>query len=233
MQCNTRFPIIDDTPILVSDLEYWLNSQREMVFLRTDLPAELYDLLLQYPSPLRDAQKQLYSYLSAPKSSLHTWLTEQLHNQDGLILDLGCGIGLHDREDIIGIDANWTLLQRYPGTKVVADIMNPPFRAKSVDCLLLINVIDSCTQPFLLLQQADALVKEHGTILFSSPFAWNDGVTPPKEQLSADWVRQFWMQKGYTLQEEEHDWFVQSNPRSRTHYKTICWHITRPPSEEP
>ena len=228
-QCLSVFPVIDETPILVADLEEWFFSQREMVLLRTDLSSEIYEFILQFQSPIREVQKQLYSYLSAPKGTLHNWLTEQLTHQTGRILDLGCGIGLHTRSDIIGVDTNWILLQRYPGKKIIADIMNPPFPAHSFDCILLLNVIDSCTHPFLLLQQADALVKKNGRIIFSSPFSWKDSVTSPTEQLSSDWVYQFWIEKGYNITEEENDWFVQSNPRSQTQYKTICWNITRFP----
>ena len=70
---------------------------------------------------------------------------------------------LHNRKDIIGVDANWTLLSRYPGIKIAADISNPPFFANSVDCILLLNVIDSYEAPFVLLQQVDALLKKGGT----------------------------------------------------------------------
>ena len=224
-QCQTFFPIIDETPLLVSDLPSWFQSQATMLLLRTDLPSSVYDVLLQMPSPLREAQKQLYRYLSAPKSRLHQWVEEKLERQRGSIVDLGCGVGLHERRDILGVELNWTLLQRYPGAKLVADILNPPFSPKSMDCILLLNVLDSCRVPFLLLQQVDALLRDGGTLLFSSPFAWNDAVTEPKEQVQPEWVRLFWEQRGYTVEEEECEWFVQGSPRSCTRYQTLAWEI--------
>ena len=224
-RCQNFFPIIDETPILVSDLEPWFQSQGSMVLLRTDLPSSLYDVLLQLPGPLRDAQKQLYRYLSAPKSQLHQWVHQKLQKQSGDIVDLGCGIGLHTRQDILGVDLNWTLLQRYPGSKLVADMLSPPFSSKSMDCILLLNVLDSCRSPFLLMQQVDALLKENGTLLFSSPFAWNDTVTEPKEQVSPEWVRLFWEQRGYTIEEQECEWFVQASPRSCTRYQALAWEV--------
>jgi SAM-dependent methyltransferase len=227
LDCSASFPIIDETPILLSDLAHWFSSQGEMVFLRTDLPAEIYDLVLGFPGPLRSAQRQLYNYLQAPRSELHDWVERKLQSENGKIVDLGCGIGLHNRNDILGVDLNWTLLQRYPGEKLVADILSPPFSPKSMDCILLLNVLDSCRAPFLLLQQALALLQDAGRILFSSPFAWNDDVTSPKEQLSPEWVRTYFIQEGYTIEEEECSWFVQSSPRSCTRYQTCTWEIYR------
>ena len=104
-------------------------------------------------------------------------------------------------------------------------MLTPPFAPKSLDCILLLNVLDSCRNPFLLMQQADALLLDRGTILFSSPFAWNDTVTDPKEQVDPEWVRFFWEQRGYTVEEEEREWFVQSSPRSLIRYQTLAWEI--------
>ena len=223
--CHAIYPQIDDTLLLLDNHEQWLSSQGPMMLLRTDLSLDCTNFLLHHSRPLRQAQKQLYSYLSAPKGTLHQWVHKHLDLQTGVIVDLGCGIGLHDREDIIGVDANWTLLSRYPGIKIVADISNPPFFANSIDCILLLNVIDSYESPFLLLQQVEALLKKGGTILFSSPFAWNDDITPPREQCSPEQVHHFFTRCGYKIDQEEHTWFVQNSPRSRIQYNILAWHI--------
>jgi SAM-dependent methyltransferase len=227
--CQSSFPIVDETPILLSDLPLWFSSQGEMVFLRTDLPSEIYDLVLGFPGPLRSAQRQLYHYLGAPRSELHDWVERKLQAKRGRIVDFGCGIGLHDRSDVLGVDVNWTLLQRYPGRKLVADILSPPFYPQSMDCILLLNVLDSCREPLLLIQQVLALLHDEGSILFSCPFAWNDDVTSPKEQLNSDWVRHFITEQGYTIEEEECSWFVQGSPRSSTRYQTLAWEIYKKP----
>lgn len=223
--CHSIYPKIDDTLLLVDNHEQWLSSQGPMMLLRTDLSVECTDFLLRHSTSLRHAQKQLYSYLSAPKGTLHQWVHKHLEHQTGVIVDLGCGVGLHNRQDIIGVDANWTLLSRYPGTKVVADISNPPFFAHSLDCILLLNVVDSCETPFLLLQQVDALLKKGGSILFSSPFTWNDDITAPEEQFSPEHVEHFFLSRGYTIKKEEHTWFVQGSPRSCTQYNVFAWYI--------
>lgn len=223
--CHSTYPKIDDTLLLVANHEQWLTSQGLMMLLRNDLSLECTNFLLHHSKELRFAQKQLYSYLSAPQGTLHQWVNTLLEQKKDTIVDLGCGIGLHNREDIIGVDANWTLLSRYPGKKVIADIGNPPFFANSLDCILLLNVIDSHESPFLILQQVDALLKKGGTILFSSPFTWDDDVTPPNEQMSPEQVHHFFTSRGYDIEEEEHTWFVQSSPRSRIAYHVLAWHI--------
>jgi len=223
--CHSMYPQIDDTLLLLSNHEQWLSSQALMMLLRKDLSEPYVNFLLQNSLELRSAQKQLYSYLSAPKGTLHQWVDAHLAQQTGIIVDLGCGIGLHNRDYIIGVDANWTLLSRYPGKKIIADIGNPPFFANSIDCILLLNVLDSHESPFFILQQADALLKKGGTILFCSPFAWNDDITPPKEQCSPQQARHFFVSRGYSIEEEEHTWFIQNTPRSCTQYNVLAWAI--------
>ena len=186
------------------------------MLLRKDLSTAQYNFLLQHPGSLRESQQHLYRYLQAPQSPLHTWLQKELDSIQGTVVDLGCGIGLHDRKDIIGIDLNWTLLQHHPGEKIIADIFALPFCAEQMDCVLLINIFDSISHPFALLQQADALLKRGGSILFSSPFCWDDRITPIKEQQSYAWVQQYLLSTNYQLVEDKCDWFVQMTPNSYT-----------------
>ena len=223
--CHATFPSVDNTLLILANHEQWLSSQGSMMLLRNDLSEECSNFVLNHSKPLRTAQKQLYSYLSAPKGTLHQWGEKHIQHQNGFIVDLGCGIGLHTRTDIIGVDANWTLLSKYPGIKIISDISNPPFFAYSIDCILLLNVIDSYESPFVLLQQIVALLRKGGSILLSSPFTWDDDITPPREQLSPEQVRHFFRSKGYKMEEEEHTWFVRRSPRSCTQYNVIAWHI--------
>ena len=224
--CHSIYPQLDETLLILADHERWITSQGLMMLMRKDLTQDWTNFLLHHSKELRLAQKQLYSYLSAPKGTLHQWVEKHLTSQKGTIVDLGCGIGLHNREDVIGVDANWTLLSKYPGKKIISDISNPPFFADSIDCILLLNVIDSHDAPFLLLQQVDALLRKGGTILLSSPFAWNDDITPPKEQCTPQQIVHFFTSRGYNIEEEEHTWFVQSSPRSCTQYNVFAWYIS-------
>ena len=223
--CHFVYPQIDETLLLLAEHDRWLSSQGLMMLLRKDLSEESSNFLLHHSKELRFAQKQLYSYLSASKGTLHQWVNKHLENQKGIIVDLGCGIGLHNRSDIIGVDANWTLLSRYPGKKIIADISNPPFFANSIDCILLLNVIDSYESPYMLLQQVDALLRKGGTILLSSPFTWDDEVTAPQEQCTPAQVHHFFASRGYTIEEEEHTWFLQNSPRSCTKFNVLTWKL--------
>jgi len=208
----------------LKDLATWFSHQGTQVLLRSDLSPAHYNFLLQLPGTLRDAQKQLYRYLHAPKSPLHSWLETELEVLQGSIIDLGCGIGLHHRKDILGIDLNWSLIQHYPGKKMIADIFALPFQPKQFDAVLLLNIFDSITHPYALLQQADALLKNQGTILFSSPFCWEDQITDIGEQKNYTWVKGFFLSAGYDITEEQHDWFLQLTPNS---YTTHTCHTIR------
>ena len=223
-ECFSTYPVFDDTSIILLDFAAWFAQQGDQMLLRTDLSSAQYNFLLQQPGALRESQQHLYRYLQAAKSPLHTWVQKELNSIHGSIVDLGCGIGLHNRRDIVGIDLNWTLLQHYPGEKIVADIFALPFCAEQMDCVLLINIFDSISHPFALLQQADALLKQGGTLLFSSPFCWDDHITLITEQQSYAWVRQFFVSANYLVLEDKKDWFVQRTPNS---YTTHSCHTIR------
>lgn len=77
---------------------------------------------------------------------------------------------------------------RAPNAKmalVCADVLDPPFEAHAFTRLLAANLLDSVSNPWLLLQQLAAATRERGWLAVSSPFAWRAEVTPRERWLSA------------------------------------------------
>lgn len=66
---------------------------------------------------------------------------------------------------------------------VAADAREPPLRPGAFALVLALNLLDSITHPRELLLQARALLAPGGALLLSSPFNWNDEVTPPARRL--------------------------------------------------
>lgn len=64
------------------------------------------------------------------------------------------------------------------GGAVVANAADPPFLAEAFDAVVLSNVLDSCRDPFTTLAQCDALVKVGGTLVVTSAYAFQEGITP-------------------------------------------------------
>ena len=228
VSCKTVFPIVDETAIVLKDMDTWFSQQADQLFMRRDLPQEQFAYLLSFPSTIRKGQLLVSQYLQAPHSPLHEWIQKELASMAGDILDVGCGCGLHNRDDVLGIDLNWALLQHFPGKKLVADILDPPLERECADVILAINVLDSITQPYLLLQRLDALLKKGGTLLLAAPFAWADHVTAPQEQISIAWVRGFWKNQGYMMQEGEKEWRLPTGTRSHTVHHCMTWKLTKP-----
>jgi len=60
-----------------------------------------------------------------------------------------------------------------------ADALDPPLAAESCAAVLAFNLVDSVVDPFLLLQQCEALLRPGGVLLLSSPYNWQQTITPP------------------------------------------------------
>jgi SAM-dependent methyltransferase len=68
---------------------------------------------------------------------------------------------------------------------VCGTALDPPFVGASFALLVLVNLVDSVPDPWLLLQQAEALLKPGGVLLLATPWNWHDHLTPPERQLDA------------------------------------------------
>ncbi|RMG16381.1 MAG: class I SAM-dependent methyltransferase [Planctomycetota bacterium] len=143
------------------------------------------ELLLAGAPRARGWDRLLATY-AAPAGELVERVSDLVAGLRGEVLDLGCGRGLHGREDVTGLDASFAMARAFCGRGVVGDAADPPFLAHAFDAVLLLNVLDSCAAPRLVLGQADALLAPGGTLVLSCAFAFADGLTPPGERFGPD-----------------------------------------------
>jgi SAM-dependent methyltransferase len=61
---------------------------------------------------------------------------------------------------------------------ILADALDPPLTACSMDFVSALNLIDSISNPLILIGQMDAMLKHGGKLLITSPFTWNRDITP-------------------------------------------------------
>ena len=120
------------------------------------------------------------------------------------------------------------MLQKYNGPKLVSDILNPPFLAEQFQAVLLLNIIDSCRDPFLLLQQADALLSPGGKLIISCPFSYLDHVTPMEKQISADFLQHFLTHRDYHITIESHEWWLKPNKRTTVTHDCLTLEAQKP-----
>ena len=79
---------------------------------------------------------------------------------------------------------------------LVADALDPPFRANSFDQVSALNLLDNVSLPLILIQQMDALLEHKGNIILTSPYEWRDDICDQKEWIcqkdkqSSDIVRE-------------------------------------------
>ncbi len=67
---------------------------------------------------------------------------------------------------------------------VVGDALDPPVQAECADVVVALNLLDCVHDPVALLGQLDAITAPGGLLIVSSPFAWQDSITPPERQLA-------------------------------------------------
>lgn len=65
----------------------------------------------------------------------------------------------------------------------VGNAMDPPLFAGCADVVVAMNLLDSVSNPLALLGQIDAVLKDGGLLVLTSPFAWKDTLTQPAEAL--------------------------------------------------
>jgi len=181
--CFATYPAVDGVPIVLRDVDGWLASEAGVVLARRDLPdAVTARVLAGAGEALRRGAALERSYLDPVESPLRAAVDVLVEELAGMVLDVGCGAGLHGRGDVIGLELSFPLARAFVGTGIVGDAADPPFEAASFDAVLLLNVLDSTRAPRLVLGQADALLRSGGRLIVSCPYAWNDGITAPAEQ---------------------------------------------------
>ncbi len=66
---------------------------------------------------------------------------------------------------------------------LVADTLDPPFRAETFDLVTALNLIDNVRLPLVLIGQMDALLKQGGSLILGSPYEWQADICDPEEWL--------------------------------------------------
>lgn len=185
--CGLVHPVVDGVPIVLRDPDAWLSTEAPAVFARRDLPDPVRVRLLEGAGGVLARDERLAQSYAAPLDSpLHAAVNTQLAELSGLLLDVGAGAGLGEHaERRVAMDLHFGLARAHPGVGVVGDAADPPFEAERFDGVLLLNVLDSCADPRLVLGQADALLRPGGQLLIAVAWAWSDAVTPPRLRFDA------------------------------------------------
>lgn len=82
------------------------------------------------------------------------------------------------------IDVSAGLRQRLRGAEIIAgNALDPPLQASSFAVIVCLNLLDSISDPEVLLGQCQALLADSGALLLASPYAYSDAITAPERQL--------------------------------------------------
>lgn len=222
--CGADHPVVDGVPIVLADLDAWLLSEGPALLRRDDLDARLLERLSLGAGGVlaRDVQR-VQTYLDSPVSPLHGWARGLLDEHGGPALDLGCGVGGAGDDRVLGLDLHWASLRRVNGPVVLADALNPPFLGRSFALVLALNLLDSCRDPGLMLQQALALVAPGGWLALASPFHWQEAVTPRALWLHPELVEDFLRTQSVELRRGEEEWILRLGPRSEIRHRCVTW----------
>lgn len=231
------YPLIDGVPIVLRDVDAWLAQEAVGVLAREDLPAPVLERVVSGAGgALQRDRRLLEVYLASREGPLQDWARAQVAALRGFVLDMGAGAGMYGalptEADLVGLDLNWTMLRRFPGRRVLADAHDPPFHAEQFDAVLLFNLLDSCREPFLVLQQADALLATGGTLILSCAFAWQDEITPRPQRLEEGFLLHFLRARGYVFEPGsplDLDWPLQLSARTRHVHRTLALRARKNP----
>lgn len=131
---------------------------------------------------VRDIKRWLAPLRNTP---LHPqWLIRhQLNASDvqqfcGTTLDIGCADQatrqlLPETADYIGLDHHWTATQWYQSTPhIFADARHLPFKAESIDHVLLLHVLEHLASPSFALSEIHRVLRAGGTALIEVPYLY-------------------------------------------------------------
>jgi SAM-dependent methyltransferase len=185
--CGARYPRIDGVPVVFRDLDRWLESEGAEALRRSDLPPETAALVATGAGgALARNDALVATYARSRVGPLQDWLREALDRAEGPVLELGAGLGVGDRSDVVALDHNLALVRRHPGVRVCGDAADPPFLPASFATVVLPNLLDACPDPGLVLAQADALLRPGGRLVVTCAYAFQDAITPRPRRFTPD-----------------------------------------------
>jgi hypothetical protein len=122
-----------------------------------------------------------------------------------------------------------------------ADVLDPPFDAGALPQVLAPNLLDSVSNPWLLLQQLAASTADGGWLAVTSPFAWRAEVTPRERWLSSllpmtDRQALPSLAAGLGLRlvdERELSWSLWGSERESVAYRSACFAFRKEGREPP
>lgn len=162
-------------PIVLRDLDRWLQTEGPEV-LRA---SERDDLALRSGGSLARNASLRAIYAASRAGDLQEWWRKIGAELRGEVLEIGAGLGSLGDADVVALDTNYGLLRAHPSARrVCGDAADPPFLAGTFDAVALPNVLDSCSDPGVVLAQADALLRPGGQLIVSCAYAFQDDITP-------------------------------------------------------
>lgn len=196
--CGREYPVVAGIPIVLTDLAGWAASEGADALRDRATPPDVERLLAVDVASVRN-RRLLEAYRSAPPSPLSGWLAERVvvACADGPVLEAGAGLG---HPGTVRVDLNLALLRAGPpppplvdtpegiavgpGAALVADAADPPFTGSSFSSIFLVNLLDSCRDPALVLAQADALLRPGGALVIGCAYAFEASITPVGSQFT-------------------------------------------------
>jgi SAM-dependent methyltransferase len=243
--CGAVYPIVDGIPIVRRDLAAWLATEGPETLRRRDLPPAVEEILVEGTGGAVARNDALAKVYGQPISGgLRHWMEARAREFEGTVLELGSGLGLTGRTDVVALDHNFGLLRLHRGwARVCADAGDPPFLAGSFDVVILANVLDACANPGLVLAQADALLAPGGRLVVTCAFAFHESITPRAHWFDAAGLDAAlrgeaplgtYAVAGHTIVEHAADlaWPLALSPRLSHVHSVDVWTTRKPASPE-